>query len=139
MKFKKFKNKFIIRIDKGEEVVETLKKFCEDNKINLGSITGIGATNKATIGLFDVETKKYYSKELTGNYEITNLSGNISKMNNEVYLHLHINLSDSEHKSFGGHLNSAVVSATFEGIIEVIYGSVEREFSEEIGLNLYKI
>ena len=138
MKAKKFGHKFIVRMDKGEEIVETLKQFCKDNDIKLGSIIGIGATNKVMVGLFDVETKKYHSKELVGNYEIAPLAGNISTMDGQVYLHLHINLCDSQHHSFGGHLNSAVVSATFEAVIEVIDGQVDREFSEEIGLNLFK-
>ena len=36
-------------------------------------------------------------------------------------------------------MNSAVVSATFEAIIDVMDGEIDREFSDEIGLNLYKI
>jgi len=35
-------------------------------------------------------------------------------------------------------LNSAVVSSTCEIIVEKIDGSVDRELSEEIGLNLIK-
>lgn len=37
-----------------------------------------------------------------------------------------------------GHLNAAVVSATCELVIDVIDGEVGREFSDEIGLNLFK-
>jgi hypothetical protein len=59
-------------------------------------------------------------------------------MNNEIYLHIHINLCDSSYNSFGGHLNYAIVSATFEGIIEKIDGTIDRELNEEIGLNLIK-
>ena len=138
MEYKKFGNKYIVRLDKGEEIVETLKKFCEDNNIKLGTIIGLGATNKATIGLYNTEEKKYYSKELTGDYEIAPLYGNISTMDGETYLHIHANLCNQEHKAFGGHLNSAVVSATFEAVIEVIDGEVDRAFDEEVGLNLYK-
>jgi hypothetical protein len=138
MEFKKFGNKFLIRIDKGEEIVDTLKKFCQDNGITLGSITGLGATNKVKVGLYDVSKKEYFSKELSGNYEISPLYGNISTMNNEIYLHIHINLCDSSYNSFGGHLNYAIVSATFEGIIEKIDGTIDRELNEEIGLNLIK-
>ena len=100
MKAKKSGNKFIVRIDRGGEIIETLKQFCRDNYIKPGTVQGIGAANKAVIGLFDVETKKYHST-----------------MNGEVYLHIHANLCDSENDSLGGHLNSAVVSATFEAII----------------------
>jgi len=138
MEFKRFGKKFLIRIDKGEEIVETLKKFCQDNKIILGYITGLGATNKVKVGLYDIDKKQYFSKEFFGNYEIAPLYGNISTMKGETYLHLHINICDSEHKSFGGHLNSAVVSATFEGIIEQIDGEVDRVLDKEIGLNLIK-
>ncbi len=138
MEYKKFGNKYIIRIDKGEEVVDTLKKFCVDNKIRLGTITGLGATNKVTIGLFEAQSKKYFSKELIGNHEIAPLYGNITTMNGEIYLHLHVNLGNEEHKSFAGHLNSAFVSATVEVIIDSIEGEVERNFSDEIGLNLLK-
>ena len=138
MKYKKFQNKYIVRIDKGEEIVATLKKFCEDNSIKLGTIIGLGATNKAEVGLFNVDEKKYYSKELTGDHEIAPLYGNISTMNGEVYLHIHANLCNQENKAFGGHLNSAIVSATFEAVIDVIDGDVDRAFNEEVGLNLYK-
>lgn len=138
MEYKKIGNKYVVRLDKDEEIVETLKKFCKDQQITLGWVSGIGAVNKAKIGLFETSSKKYHSIELEGDYEITSLLGNISTMNGEVYLHLHINLSDEEYNTRGGHLNSAVISVTGELMIESIEGNVDREFSEEIGINLYK-
>ena len=139
MRYKQFGNKVFVRIDKGEEIVETVKKICVDLGITLGTITGIGATAKAKIGLFDVETKKYHVSEVVGDHEIAPLYGNITTMNGDVYLHFHINLCDAEHRSFGGHLTSAVVSATFEGVIDRINGRIEREFNEKSGLNLLNI
>lgn len=136
MKFKKFGNKWVVSINIGEEVVETLKKFCKDNKIKLGTISGIGAVKRATIGFYNLETKKYYPKELNGDYEITSLLGNISTMDGEVYLHLHINLADSNYNTCGGHLNSAIIGGVGEMIIEEIEGEIERGFNEEVGLNL---
>ncbi len=139
MNYRRFGEKFVIRIDKDEKIVETITKICVENNITLGIISGIGAVSKAKIGLFKPEEKKYYSTELLGDYEITSLNGNITLMNGKIYLHLHINLADEEHKTFGGHLNEAVVSATCEVIIEKIEGSIERVFDEETGLNLLKI
>ena len=63
--------------------------------------------------------------------------GNVSTMDGETYLHLHINLSDDEYKTYGGHLDSARISATGEIIIGTVEGEVNREFDEEIGINLY--
>lgn len=138
MQSAKFENKFILRIDKGEEIVETLKVFCAQNEIGLGQITGLGATNRVTVGLFDPDKKEYHSKEFTGNFEIAPLTGNITTMAGEIYLHLHINICDEWHNSFGGHLNSAVVSATFEAIIEKFDGTLERAMDPDVGLNLLK-
>ena len=94
MKYRRYGNKYIVRLDKGEEIVATIQQFCKQQGITLGLITGIGATNKVTIGLFDVEAKQYHSHELTGNYEISSLYGNISTMNNDIYLHIHITVCD---------------------------------------------
>lgn len=139
MDYKRFDNKVVVRIDKGEEIVETLKQVCKKLDIKGGTITGIGATDKATIGLFDTKTKEYHSTELTGDHEIAPLYGNITTMKGKPYLHLHANFCNNENKSFGGHLNSAVVSATFEGVIDIIDGEIDREFDENIGLNLIKV
>ena len=139
LRYKKFGNRFIVRLDRGEEIVETLKRFCQEKEVKLGSITGIGATNKAVVGLFDVKNKEYHKKKLTGAFEIAPLYGNVSTKDGEVYLHLHVNLCSSEHKSFGGHLNSAVVSATFEAFVDVVEGEVERVFNRELGLNILNI
>jgi uncharacterized protein len=138
MEFKKFGCKYIIRMDKGDEIIETLKSFCKDQNIKLGSVIGLGAVDRLTIGLFETGIKTYHSTEITGDYEITSFNANISTMKGDVYLHAHICVSDKEYKTFGGHLNKAFISATGEFIVESIDGEVDREFSEEIGLNLYK-
>jgi predicted DNA-binding protein with PD1-like motif len=139
MKFKQFGNKYIIRIEKGEEIVETLKQFCKEQNINLGSITGLGATNKAVLGLFKTESKEYKSNEFNGDFEITSLVGNISEKDGEIYLHIHANIGNEDGQVFGGHLSSAVVSATFEGVIDKIEGNVNRYFEKGIGLYLLEL
>lgn len=138
MDTKSFGNKYIIRLDRGDEIVSCLKDFCLKKGITLGSVQGIGAVNNVTVGLFETETKEYHSTDFIGDFEITSLLGSISTMNGEVYLHLHMNFADKSHNTFGGHLSRAVISATGEFLVEAISGNVDREFSDEIGLNLYK-
>lgn len=139
MKFKQFGQKYVFRVEKGEELVATVKNFCKENNIKLGSISGVGASDKITLGLFKTKAKEYASKEFLGDYELTSVLGNISRINGEVYLHLHANIANVDCQTFGGHLSSAVISATFEGVIEKIEGEMGRKFNEEIGLNLYDI
>ena len=139
MEYKRYGNKIFLRLDSGEEIVRSLKQLCEKEEIKLGTVSGIGATDRVAIGLFDLKNKKYVSKEFVGDHEIAPLFGNITTKDGDIYLHIHVNICDSEHKSFGGHLNSGIVSATFEGVIDVIDGVVEREFDEKTGLNLIRM
>ncbi len=138
MEYRKFEDIYVMRIDKGEEIVETLKNFCRKKHIKAGWIKGIGAVNDVTIGLFETKSKNYLSKRLKGDFEITSLVGNISYMAGNPYLHLHINIAGSDYIVHGGHLDSAVVSATCEITIKTIEGEIGRQFDETIGLNLYK-
>ncbi|MBE6052580.1 MAG: DNA-binding protein [Clostridium sartagoforme] len=136
MEYRVFNETIVLRLEKGEEVIESIKKLCEKEDIKLGSISGLGASNHIVIGLFKVDEKKYYSNTFEDDFEITNLTGNISRMNGEVYLHIHGTFADIEGKCVGGHLNKAIISATSEIIINKIHGEVGRKFSEDIGLNL---
>ena len=136
MEFKRFNNKYVMRLDKDEEIIETLKNFCSTKQIALGWVSGIGAVNRVALGLFETKPKRYAGEELAGDFELTSLSGNITTMNKDVYLHLHATVSDLQHKTYGGHLNSAVVSATVELIVVSVEGVVDRKFGQEIGLNL---
>lgn len=138
MEYKRAGSKIVARFDRGEEIVETLMGLCKKESINLGSVSAIGAVGEATLGCFNTNEKKYYSNDYIGIYEIASLSGNVSTMDGEVYLHLHCALADEDCKTIGGHLNRAVVSATCELVIDIIDGEVDRAFSEEIGLNLLK-
>ena len=136
MYYKRFNNKVVVRIDSGEEIIATLKQLCKNLHINFGSITGIGATSDVMIGLMNTKTKKYQSTRLTGDHEISSLVGNITTMDGDVNLHCHVTVCNTELKTYGGHLTSAVVSATFEGVIDIIDGQVNRKFDQAVGLNL---
>lgn len=139
MKFLKMGNRYLVRIDKGEEVIASLTEFCKNNGVKLGTIMGLGAADRVTIGLFNTITKEYHNKELVGEYEITNLTGNITTKDGEAYIHLHITLGDEEYKAHGGHLNECWISGTCELAIDTVDGEICRAFDEPSGLNLWKL
>ena len=136
MQYKQFGSDFVVRIDRGEEVLISLKNFILKEKIKLASITGIGAADEVTVGLYDVASKKYYSTSFHKDLEITALTGNITAKDGEPYIHLHVSLSDIEGKAYGGHLNKAVIGGTCELFIHTLDGTAERMFDNETGLNI---
>ena len=98
------------------------------------AVSGIGASNDVTLGVFDTGTKEYFKKRYNGiDYELGSLTGTLSRQDGAPYLHLHAVIG-----SHAGHLNAAVVSATCELVIDLIDGEVGRRFAEDIGLNLFE-
>lgn len=138
MEYRKFDNQIVVRIDKWEEIIEKIKEVALKENIKLASINALGATNNFVVGVYKVDEKKYYSNEFKGNFEIVSLTGTINTMNGEFYTHIHMSAGNDKGEVFGGHLNKAIVSATCEMVINIIDGSVDRYFDEEIGLNLFK-
>ena len=138
MDYKRFNNAIVLRVDRGEEILEQLKAVCLKENVKLASVSGIGAINDLTSGVWDVERKEYFSNHFTGVYEVANLVGTITTMNGEYYAHIHISAGDAQGHVVGGHLNRAVISATCEMVVTVIPGTMDRAFSPEVGLNLFK-
>ena len=138
MEYRRFNNKIVARIDKGEEILDKIKEIALKENIKLANVNALGATNNFTVGVYNIDEKKYYSNSFTGNFEIVSLTGSINTMNNEFYTHIHMSCGDSDGKVFGGHLNKAIVSATCEMFIDIIDGNVDRFKDEETGLNLFK-
>lgn len=138
MEYRRFKSTIVARIDKGEEILECIKKIALKEDIKLANINALGATNNFVVGVFKTDEKKYYSNEFKGDFEIVSLTGTINTMNDEFYTHIHMSAGNDKGQVFGGHLNKAIVSATCEMIINIIDGRVDRYFDEDIGLNLFK-
>lgn len=139
MKYQRFEQTIIVRIDKGEDIVEQVKNVALKEKIKLASISALGAINEFTVGVFKTKEKKYYANEFKGDFEIVSLTGTINTMNDEYYSHMHLSAGNDQGQVFGGHLNKAIVSATCEMVIQIINGEVDRYFDEEVGLNLLKL
>lgn len=138
MEYRRFGNTIVARIDRGEEILTALQEIAEAEDIRLASISALGATNDFTVGVYNVDEKQYHANDFKGNFEIVSLTGTVNTMDGRFYAHLHMSAGDEKGQVFGGHLNRAVVSAVCEMVITVIDGTVDRSFSPEIGLNLFR-
>ncbi len=140
MKAKKVNNKYIVKLEKREEILKTLTVFCEQNTITAGVISGIGGVDTITIKYYDLKQGKYVQKTFEGkNYEILSLQGNISLVDNKPFLHVHVTFGDSDYTVYGGHLESAIISITGEIIITQIDTTLKRTLDPEFQLNLWDV
>lgn len=136
MEFKQTNEFYVLRLEHGEDIVKSLMEFAEMEEIKLGSISGIGAVEQMDVGLYDPSDKTYHLNSFVGDFEMANLTGNLTTFNGDPYVHVHATFADSRGKTIGGHLNRAIISATAEIFIITSNTVVDRNFSEEIGLNL---
>ena len=80
MEYRRFGNKIVARIDRGEEVCAKLLELAEAEDIRLASVSGIGASNDVTLGVFDTGTKEYFKKHYNGiDYELGSGTGSPSR------------------------------------------------------------
>lgn len=138
MDYRRYNDTILLRIDRGEEIIETVKAVAEKEQIRLASVSALGATDDFTVGVYDVETKRYDSKTFTGPHEILSLVGTITEKDGAFYQHLHMSAGNKDCAVVGGHLNRAVVSMTCEMVIRIIPGAVGRSPDPETGINLLR-
>ena len=64
MEYRKFGNTVMARADRGEEILESIKRIALAENIKLASVSALGAVDDFTVGVYNVEEKKYYSNNL---------------------------------------------------------------------------
>ena len=104
----------VLRLDPPEEICESITAAARAENIALAEISGIGAADSFTVGVYNTVTKEYRSNTLNGAYEIVSLTGTLTSKDGEPYLHLHFSAGDENGRVSGGYLNRAAVSATAE-------------------------
>jgi len=131
---------FIGKLEHGADLLEELTGVCEEKNIRLGYVVALGAVRKARLGYYNQETKEYKFFELNKNLEITSLSGNISLRDGQPMVHAHITVSDSNGRTFGGHLAPGTIVFACEFIITALSGpQLTRDHDDQTGLPLWKI
>ena len=126
---------YFLRIDKDEDLFETILGWAVEHKVYCAHLSGIGALKDVELGFYHLSEKSYERKLFPKEAELLSLEGNIS-LDEKPFLHLHAVLGDENFNAFGGHLFSAKVAVTCEVNIRPIPAEAKRIPNEEIGLNL---
>jgi predicted DNA-binding protein with PD1-like motif len=121
----------------GDEVLASLQKLAEDEKLTAAQVAAIGAFERATLAYFDWESKQYQHIPVAEQVEVLSLNGNISlDENNKAKLHLHAVLGRRDGSTVGGHLIEGRVRPTLEAVITESPAHLHRRHDPRSGLAL---
>ena len=136
-----------VRLKTHTDLMNGLKKVCEDNGIKQGIVlTGIGSVRKLTYQVLTPNDKVKLGAAYTdpttmpGPIEILSLQGEIFQTEEgEMVLHLHGTFSDKDGKVYAGHLvpGGNPVLATLEATIAEVTGvNLIRRHDDDVDMNL---
>ncbi|UCG91956.1 MAG: DNA-binding protein [candidate division WOR-3 bacterium] len=139
MKIKKFNDYYVLRLQKGEEIMSTLKAAAQNKKIKGAFFFGLGVGKDLVLGYFDAHKQSYVKKAFQGEYEFTSLLGNITKLEYDTVVHCHATVTDENFQAYGGHLFQGIVPATCEIMVFPFRKILRRKKDKETGLNLISV
>ena len=139
MKSLRFDEGYLLRLDRGEKVAGTHKTFLHDERIEGGTITGLGGIRDAELGFFDLESRSYKRSKIPGILELVHYFGIITLVDGNPFIHAHAVVSGSDFKAIAGHFFSAEVAVTGEFVIRPAGWKVERILDDATSLKLMDI
>lgn len=95
-------NYYVLKVEDGENLFESLEKFMKTEAISSGVIlAGIGMLMEFELGYFD--GKDYHKEKYKNPHELVSMKGTIA----DGILHIHASLANERYELIGGHLFSA--------------------------------
>lgn len=129
----------VARLLPGEDILSSIEKIANENKIQSAHLSMIGAVSGVHLGYFDRELNSYKDFTVEEDLEVVSGIGNITRHEGKYIVHAHVIAADENGRCYGGHLlDGCKVSVTLELIITEI-PELTRARDEKTGLNLLDV
>jgi predicted DNA-binding protein with PD1-like motif len=131
---------FVLILDPGEEAFAAITEFAGREKLRGASLTALGAFERATVGWFDMDAKKYRNIRVDQQCELLSAIGDIAEGDDgNASLHLHVVLGLSDGSTKGGHLLEATVRPTMEVTVVEAPVHLRRKSRPDLGIALISL
>ncbi|HLG71402.1 MAG TPA: PPC domain-containing DNA-binding protein [Chloroflexota bacterium] len=136
MEYQEFGGRFVVRLESGEPVIETLTKFLADQQVGFANVSAAGAVKAVRLGYWNAQSKQYQYKDFDEQLETVSFQGNSSLKEGKPFLHIHGVFGRSDYSVVGGHVKEAWTHPTFEIWLRVEDMPVRRAHDDATGLDL---
>jgi len=130
-----------IKFEKDELLLESLTQYAKDNNIKTAEISFIGAVQNVSVMYFNQSKKEYDKHNFEGGHEVLSGLGNVSILEGEPFVHVHMTVANKNGNAYGGHLDEGTKIWLIEAIIKqpTFFGKgIERHFDDELCLSVWK-
>ena len=130
----------LVRLPKGADLLIALKDACQARGITKAAVQVIGALERARLGYYLQDERRYISYDLPEHCEILCGAGNVSLKDAEAFVHLHLTLSKADGSCLGGHAMEGCPLFAAEALLLPVPGDgLARGFDEPTGLFLWQV
>jgi predicted DNA-binding protein with PD1-like motif len=136
MRVQRFDDRYIVRLESGEPVIQTLTAFLRAEGVAFANISAAGAVQWARLGYWNAETQAYEHREFDEQLEVVSFQGNASRKDGDPFLHVHGVFGRRVFTVLGGHVLEARVHPTLEVWLRTEAIGVRRAKDETTGLDL---
>jgi predicted DNA-binding protein with PD1-like motif len=136
MRFQRFGERYIIRLEAGESVIRSLSELLDAEHIAFANVSAAGAVNWVQLGYWNASTRKYEYRDFDEQLEAVSFQGNASLKGEEPFLHIHGVFGRHDFSVVGGHVKEARVNPTFEVWLRTEDLPVSRAHDQATGLDL---
>jgi predicted DNA-binding protein with PD1-like motif len=130
-----FKKVHVFRVKPEQELASEIAGYCRQNGISSGVVIGIiGSVTGAKLNFLKELPGRYQAREYRGPLEIVCAQGSVAVKDDELIVHVHIQLADDA-GCRGGHLVEARVFSTAEVVLAELDHQLRRYLDSYTGLN----
>ncbi|MDN5325790.1 MAG: uncharacterized protein PWP41_486 [Moorella sp. (in: firmicutes)] len=128
------------RLAYGCDLLEALQGIVEEAEVLFGSINFLGAVQKARVGYYLQDKKRFITLDLDEPMEILSGLGNVSLKDGKPFVHAHVTFLDRTGTIRGGHLLPGTITFAGEVFIEELElpAPPERVDDPVTGLSLWE-
>lgn len=126
MQWKKNGDVILVTMVPGDKLKESILQAAKEAGIVAAEVSGLGAVRKVDLGLAKADFSGYNITHFEEAWELVSLTGNISTLEGESFLHAHAALGGVGGEMKGGHLVEAEIAVTAEIFLHPLTESIKR-------------
>lgn len=129
----------LVRLMPGDDLLKGLNEAAAELGYDAGTVSIVGAVQNLVVAYFDQDKKEYRPfLRFDEPMEISGGTGNVSLKDGAPFVHVHVNGSDPQGRSVGGHLMDGTTVYMIEAYFRVLEGEAPvRELDADVGLSVW--